>query len=137
MKKMRGLRNNNPLNIRISTDKFDGEIQPSQDKAFKQFKTMAYGYRAAFKVLRTYIVKYQCNTVDKIIARWAPSSENDTNSYIKSVVSQTNIASGSKINPDTKDIMVDLVCAMSRQENGVRAVRSDVLEGWDLYITKL
>lgn len=42
----RGLRNNNPGNIRINDDLFQGEVRPSKDKSFKQFETMAYGYRA-------------------------------------------------------------------------------------------
>lgn len=42
MKKVtRGLRNNNPGNIRINTDVFQGEITPSKDKSFKQFRSMA------------------------------------------------------------------------------------------------
>ncbi|MBX9055585.1 structural protein P5, partial [Parabacteroides merdae] len=47
----RGLRNNNPGNIRINGDLFQGEVRPSKDKSFKQFTTMAYGYRAMFKIL--------------------------------------------------------------------------------------
>lgn len=31
----RGLRNNNPGNIRINNDLFQGEIRPSKDKSFK------------------------------------------------------------------------------------------------------
>ena len=42
----RGLRNNNPGNIRNSSTVWVGEITPSKDKSFKQFKSMAYGYRA-------------------------------------------------------------------------------------------
>lgn len=45
----RGLRNNNPGNIRLSSTKYQGEVQPSQDTAFKQFESMAYGYRAIFR----------------------------------------------------------------------------------------
>ena len=50
----RGLRNNNPLNIRHSADSFQGEIK-GEDKAFKTFISMAYGYRAAFVTLATYL----------------------------------------------------------------------------------
>ena len=50
----RGLRNCNPGNIRISTTKWIGEIQPSTDKSFKQFKAMPYGYRALIKLLQNY-----------------------------------------------------------------------------------
>ena len=51
----RGIRNNNPLNIRHSRDRFQGEVVPSRDGAFKQFSSMAYGYRAAFVTLATYL----------------------------------------------------------------------------------
>ena len=51
----RGLRNNNPLNIRRNNTKWQGLSVTQTDKSFFQFKTMAYGYRAAFKTLQTYI----------------------------------------------------------------------------------
>lgn len=44
----RGLKNHNPGNIRQSATKYIGEVRPSQDKSFKQFSSMAYGYRAMF-----------------------------------------------------------------------------------------
>jgi Asp-tRNA(Asn)/Glu-tRNA(Gln) amidotransferase A subunit family amidase len=47
----RGLKNNNPGNIRISATKYLGEVQPSQDRSFKQFKEMRYGYRAMFVII--------------------------------------------------------------------------------------
>ncbi len=53
----RGLRNNNPLNIRRNNTKWQGLSATQTDKSFFQFKTMAYGYRAAFKTLQTYILK--------------------------------------------------------------------------------
>ena len=49
----RGLRNNNPGNIRKNSDVFQGE-KTSSDREFKQFKSMAYGYRAIFKILLNY-----------------------------------------------------------------------------------
>lgn len=63
----RGLRNNNPGNIRLSKIKYLGEI-PSTDSAFKQFKTMAWGYRAMFVLLHTYQLKHGCNTLRDMIS---------------------------------------------------------------------
>ena len=128
----RGLRNNNPLNIRISTDKFVGEVQPSQDKAFKQFDTMAHGYRAAFKVLRTYINNYKCDTIRKIISRFAPSNENHTENYIKVVSERSGITADEPILADNREMMIRIVAAMSFVENGLEAVMSDVIRGWEL-----
>lgn len=60
----RGLRNNNPGNIRINNDLFQGEVRPSEDKSFKQFTTMAYGYRAMFKILSNYFKsKHHCVSI--------------------------------------------------------------------------
>lgn len=127
----RGLRNNNPLNIRISTDKFVGEVQPSQDKAFKQFDTMAHGYRAAFRVLLTYINNYKCDTIRKIISRWAPATENNTLAYVMTVSDRAGISPDAPISADNREMMVRIVAAMSYVENGVEADRVEVLDGWE------
>ena len=127
----RGLRNNNPLNIRISTDKFVGEVQPSQDKAFKQFDTMAHGYRAAFRVLLTYINNYKCDTIRKIISRWAPATENNTLAYVMTVSDRAGISPDAPISADNQEMMVRIVAAMSYVENGVEADRVEVLDGWE------
>ena len=128
----RGYRNNNACNIRISTDKFQGEVQPSADKEFKQFETMAYGYRAAFRVIRTYINNYKCDTIRKIISRWAPKNENHTENYIKVVSERSGIPENDIVYPDNREMMVRIVAAMSFVENGREAVMSDVIRGWEL-----
>lgn len=127
----RGLRNNNPLNIRINTDKFVGEVQPSKDKAFKQFDTMAHGYRAAFRILKNYINNYKCDTIRKIISRWAPATENDTLAYVMTVSSRAGISPDEPISADNREMMVRIVAAMSYVENGVEADRVEVLDGWE------
>ena len=45
----RGIKNNNPLNIRHSADQWQGAREEQTDKEFVQFTSMAYGYRAAWK----------------------------------------------------------------------------------------
>lgn len=128
----RGYRNNNPCNIRISTDVFQGEVRPSGDKAFKQFETMAYGYRAAFKVLRTYINNYKCDTIRKIISRWAPKNENHTENYIKVVSERSGIPENDTVYADNREMMIRIVAAMSFVENGREAEMADVIRGWEL-----
>ena len=133
LKKMpRGILNNNPCNIRISTDKFQGEVQPSQDKEFKQFETMAYGYRAAFRILRTYINNYKCDTIRKIISRFAPTNENHTENYIRVVSERSGIPENDIVYPNNREMMIRIVAAMSYVENGREAVMSDVIRGWEL-----
>lgn len=72
----RGLQNHNPGNIRHSAEKWQGEVQPSTDPEFKQFVSDAYGYRALLKLISNYITRYGCTTLRRVIARWAPPSEN-------------------------------------------------------------
>ena len=132
-KETRGYRNANPLNIRINSDKFEGEIQPSADKEFKQFETAAYGYRAAFRVIRTYINNYKCDTIRKIISRWAPPKDrNHTENYIKVVSERSGIPENDRVYADSREMMIRIVEAMSYVENGREAVMSDVIRGWEM-----
>lgn len=130
----RGLRNNNPGNIRLSATRYQGEVLPSQDKAFKQFETMAHGYRAMFVLLYTYQHKHGLNTIASMISRWAPNIENDTDGYIQAVADWSGVPATSRITTTNGDIMVPIVAAMSRVENGVFANMPDVVRGWDLFI---
>ena len=93
----RGLRNNNPLNIRLSSDRWQGQRPLSSsasngDKSFCQFETMAYGWRAAFVILcKTYYGKYKLKTIRALITRWAPPKENNTEAYIRRVTDRIGI----------------------------------------------
>jgi len=83
----RGIRNNNPLNIRLTATRWVGMRANQTDKGFCQYCSMAYGWRAAFMLLFSYYHKHGLKTVRDIISRWAPPSDgNDTEKYIRSVV---------------------------------------------------
>lgn len=127
----RGLRNNNPGNIRKNSDVFQGE-KTSSDKEFKQFKSMAYGYRAIFKILYNYYRNYKLDTIRKMIGRWAPENENDTDAYVKAVSDYAGIPADDPINVNDREQMIQIVAAMSRIENGIEADMSDVIAGWNL-----
>lgn len=80
-----GIRYNNPCNIRYnSANKWKG--QTGQYNGFCKFKSVDYGLRACLYLLRKYRYIYGLDSVRKIISRFAPSSENDTESYISFVV---------------------------------------------------
>lgn len=127
----RGLRNNNPGNIRRNSDVFQGE-KTSSDREFKQFKSMAYGYRAIFKILSNYYRNYKLDTIRKIIGRWAPENENNTNAYIKAVSDYAGIPADDPININDREQMIRIVAGMSKVENGREADMSDVITGWSL-----
>ena len=129
----RGLRNNNPGNIRQSSTKYLGEVQPSQDSAFKQFQSIDYGYRAMFVLIEHYYRKRGLKSIRQIISRYAPACENNTEGYIQQVASICFRSVDEEIDITNKDEMVLLVSAMSRVENGRVANVDDVLRGWNLY----
>lgn len=126
----RGLRNNNPGNIRINNDLFQGEVRPSKDKSFKEFETMPYGYRAMFKILSSYYKNYKLDTIRKMITRWAPPKENHTEKYIKAVSNYAGIPADDPININDREQMIRIVAGMSKVENGVEADMPDVITGW-------
>ena len=121
----RGIANCNPGNIRRSRVRYRGECHPSTDEAFKQFESMEWGYRAMFVLLHTYALKHGCNTLRKIINRYAPPSENHTENYIRRVAHATHLAPDEKISTIDKGVMTAIVAAMSEVENGVKADMED------------
>ena len=127
----RGLRNNNPGNIRRNSDVFQGE-KTSSDREFKQFKSMAYGYRAIFKILSNYYRNYKLDTIRKMIGRWAPENENDTEAYIKAVADYSGIPADDPIDINDREQMIRIGAGMSKVENGREGDMSDVIAGWNL-----
>lgn len=129
----RGLANNNPGNIRLSKVRYKGEVRPSRDPAFRQFETLAWGYRAIFVLLHTYRVRHGLDTIRGMISRWAPPSENRTDAYIRAVSADTGIGPDQPL--DTRDpaVMIPLAAAISRVENGVAADRGELERGWKLF----
>lgn len=130
----RGLDNCNPGNIRRSAVRYRGEVQPSRDPAFKQFETMAWGYRAIFVLLDTYRTRHGLDTVAGMIARWAPPSENRTDSYIRAVCRRTGLRPDEPVDTRDRRTMVPVAAAISRVENGVDASMADVERGWELFV---
>lgn len=129
----RGLRNCNPGNIRKSRVKYEGEVAPSRDTEFKEFRSMAYGYRAMFVLLDSYRSKYGLCTIRQMLGRYAPPSENFTEGYVRFVSSRTGIAPDEIVNTRAARDMIPIVAAMSQIENGVPAIISDIEEGWSLF----
>lgn len=129
----RGLRNCNPGNIRQSSVRYEGEIQPSHDAEFKEFSSMEYGYRAMFVLLDSYRSKYGLCTIREMLNRYAPPTENFTEGYVRFVSTRTGIAPDEIVNTRTARDMIPIVSAMSQIENGIPANLSDVEEGWRLF----
>ena len=116
----RGMRNNNPLNIRHGKSQWLGMAEQQTDRAFVHFKARKYGYRAAFKLLRTCIEKRGANTIGKIIARWAPSADgNNTQAYIDYVSRTAGIPADYPLRFQDQQAMVAMVRSMAQMESGL------------------
>ncbi|WP_251213956.1 structural protein P5 [Alistipes muris] len=129
----RGLNNRNPGNIRQSKGRYKGEVRPSRDPAFKQFETMAWGYRAIFVLLHTYRTRHGLRTIAAMIARWAPPSENKTELYIRTVSCRSGIPADRPLDTRDRRTMIPIAAAISFVENGTAADMHDVEKGWELF----
>lgn len=129
----RGYRNFNPGNIRLSRVKYRGEKVVSTDAQFKQFESMAWGFRAIFILLDTYRVKYGLNTLQEMLNRYAPPTENPTTEYVNFVSRRTKIADISRVDTLNSRHMIPIVTAIAAMENGSEPDENDVLAGWDLF----
>lgn len=133
MKKVipRGIRNNNPLNIRIGNT-WLGERKEPTDHDFEEFISIEYGYRAAFCILRRYIRRYKKNTITAIVSTWAPANENNTQRYIDFVADKMKMAPDETIDYQDAEKMTQLVAAMQLMECGVPADIAKVRKGYNM-----
>lgn len=132
----RGIRNNNPLNIRVGND-WKGERHNAKDKSFEEFTSMEFGIRAGFIILRKYITGYngltqKFNTIEKMISRWAPANENNTAAYISQVSKLSGIPSTLKISFKQKSFMVAIVDAMIFVECGQHVDKQLIESAYDM-----
>ena len=123
--------NHNPLNIRKGYCPWKG--QTGTNKGFCVFLNWFYGYRAALVLLtRTYFRKLGLNTIEKIVNRWAPPTENDTENYIRLVSQQMGVKRDQPLDLRELNTVCSLVYAMGIVENGgihsYEAVRKYVTE---------
>lgn len=113
----RGIRNNNPGNIRVSKDQWEG--MTGDDGAFVTFDSPESGVRALGKNLLSY-GRQGYDSIEKIINRWAPPNENDTKAYIDSVVAATGIPATQSLDLSNPDTLSSLAQAISFHETGSR-----------------
>ena len=142
----RGIRNNNPLNIRLSSDKWQGQIPPSPtgegrgEAVFCQFESMEYGWRAAFVILcKTYYGKYKLKTIRALITRWAPPKENNTEAYIRRVTDRIGIAADRELGSPQEHPAQWMMIAMAMAIVECGTTQLDylsMLKGWELALGK-
>lgn len=114
----RGIRNANPGNIE------DGRFAQSQpgyagsDGRFARFATMEDGIRAAGNLLGAY-GKRGLNTIQEVIARWAPQSDgNNVSAYAATVANALGISPTDPVNLADPDTRQKIAAAMFKVETG-------------------
>ena len=128
---VRGIRNNNPLNIRVGND-WQGEAFVSRDPSFETFSHSKFGFRAGAKILRNYQSIHGLNTVREMIYRFAPKNENDSDNYARFVAKGIDVGLDEPINLGNDQLLAKMLHTMSIMEVGRYYSESDALKGVQL-----
>jgi hypothetical protein len=130
MQNSRGFRNNNPGNLRITAIPWVGKVPKAAntDGAFEQFQHLKYGVRAMIMDVRGKIGK-GLNTIEKLLAVYAPTQENDTAAYAATVSQLSKLSAKQPLATD-KETLKRLVRAMIQVENGAGITEAQFEEGW-------
>ena len=115
MKLPRGIRNNNPGNIRHG-DNWVGMASVQKDDSFVTFTDAKYGIRAMVKIFRSYRNRGLV-TLSQIISTWAPTNENDTLSYIIAAEKSSGLDRYQVVSEAEGDYQA-LIKAIIKHENG-------------------
>lgn len=117
----RGLRNNNPGNLR----QWAGA---GSDGSFAVFRSATEGLTAMRDNLLSY-GRRGLTTIAQIINRWAPSNENNTNAYISMVARALGVDPNQPLNLGDSNTMSRLMAAMIQHENGYNPFSQEMLRG--------
>jgi len=132
-KPVRGLVNNNPGNIRPSNQyTWQGQVGvdkgPKEAAGFVQFATPEAGIRAMTLNLLSY-EQQGINTVQGIINRWAPASDNNkTGSYISQVANALGVKPTDTLNLQDPTTMRRLVTSIIQVENGKQPYNQNIID---------
>ena len=122
----RGIRNNNPLNLRSNIHNM-WKGKAGDVDGFVKFYNPESGLRAAVKTMKSYR-KSGRTTISGIIKRWAPASENDTASYIQNVERMTGI---NRNRPLTNNDFPQVIKAMGHIESGADLNEGEIQKMWN------
>ncbi len=114
----RGIRNNNPGNLRRTDDPWQGLTPGQPDKEFFTFKSEVYGIRALARTLIAYQDNHRLRSIRQIISRWAPANENNTGAYIDAVAKSTGFDPDRPLDMHRFDYISAVVKAIIQHENG-------------------
>ena len=111
-------KNNNPVNMRYYGVGWNGERPAGLSKGdFTRFDTPQNGARAGIRNLMT-LGKRHGFTLNGIMPKFSPSSENDTGRHIRNISSISNLPPDKVLDPNNTGQMVDLLRGVIGAESG-------------------
>ncbi len=124
----RGIRNNNPGNLRRSADRWAGLAEIQVDAEFLQFAEPVFGLRALARTLYNYQAKHRLGTIRAVVSRFAPASENDTAAYAAAVSADMRASADEPVDLADPEELAALVKAIVRHENGEQPYSDDLVD---------
>lgn len=123
----RAERNNNPGNLEFRGQA--GAVPEDGSGRFAKFGSASEGVSALVKQLQRYGSR-GIDSLDKIISKYAPPNENDTQAYIDVLSQKLGVAPGEKLDLNDPGTLSGLVKGISRHESGSDFLSNqDVLSG--------
>lgn len=124
----RGIRNNNPLNLRFIPDParaWNG--QSGNDGGYGIYSSPAFGVRAGSKQLQKDFAGGDVSLSD-LIYSWAPPTENNTEAYLADVAQRTGLDPQAPL--DLQGNLPAIVNAMIWHENGANPYLYSDIQQW-------
>jgi hypothetical protein len=106
----RGIRNNNPGNIRYGDFAYKHGATGRDSGGFAIFPTMDAGIAAQRALLQTYLAQGN-DTVRKVLSKYAPPSENDTTGYISEVSKKLGVGPDQRLSAANIDALSNAIFA--------------------------
>ena len=126
----RGLRNKNPFNLKEGPSdktKWVGERATNDDPTFEEFEKHEDGLRAGFITILNYNKLYGLSTVESILERFAPATENNLDAYIGHVCMQVGANRNVTLDFKNPHVVLKMGKGIIRHENGCQPYGDDLL----------
>ena len=115
---------NNIFNIRAGHAQWQGMTGTQQ--GFVEFVNREYAIRAWLVLMRNYRRQHGCDSIRKIVTRFAPPTENNTAKYIQFCQREVGMLADNRLERYTEYAM--LAVAMARMETSVKLTWPQVME---------
>ena len=121
----RGIRNNNPGNLNYAGQE-GATKEGGSNGRFAVFKTAEEGLKALGSQLLRYGQR-GLDSVQAIISKYAPASENNTQAYMEALAKSLGVGINDKLNLNDPKILSALMNGIIQHENGKNPYRPDMV----------